>query len=278
MSTETIAHIQHAYNDVVAPHYDLDPQAVTNNSLDRAVQQIRQLGLVEGGPMPLKCLDLGMGTGLFLAKLKALGGDRIQPFGLDLAANMIANARAKLPDLVAEVDDAANFDAHFHGHSFGLISTHFVTGFVPMTVLAPKIYNRLDEGGYWSLVGGTKEGYPALQAKANSRIVRWLCGAGSRKIDEAFINPANQAEVEKTLQEHGFEVCLAETFEPPLAFRDFAEFMAFAYEGGWFTPLIVATGLDKIGPITRWLLNRVAFPVKDHHSIAIVLARKVSRP
>ena len=32
---------------------------------------------------------------------------------------------------------------------FGLISTHFITGFVPRSVLAPKINCRLG-GSYWS--------------------------------------------------------------------------------------------------------------------------------
>jgi SAM-dependent methyltransferase len=275
MSTQTI---QHAYNDVVAAHYDLDPQGVTGRSLDRAVQQLRQNHFFGDGPLPSRVLDLGMGTGLFLSKLKALGGDQILPFGLDLAENMVANAHAKIPDLVAEVADAANLDSQFPGQSFDCVATHFITGFVPMSVLAPKIWDRLDEGGYWSLVGGTMGAYPALQAKANSRLLRWLCGAGARTVDDLFCNPADQAEVARTFEAHGFEVCAAETFEPPLEFRNFDEFMEFAYQGGWLTPLIETIGLHKVGSLTRWLLNRLVFPMRDHHSIAIVLARKLGNP
>src|SRR5262245_36127520 len=220
MSTQTI---HHAYNDVVASHYDLDPQAVIGPSLDRAVHQLRKQGLVGEGAGGLKVLDLGMGTGLFLAKLRALGGHRVEPFGLDLAENMVENARRKIPDLVAAVGDAAHFDAHFPGHTFDCISTHFVTGFVPMTVLAPKIWDRLEEGGYWSLVGGTKGAYPALQAKGDSKLLRWVAGAGSRNLDDEFINPVDLGEVVRTLKAHGFEVCAGETFEPALHFRDFNE-------------------------------------------------------
>jgi ubiquinone/menaquinone biosynthesis C-methylase UbiE len=145
MSTQTV---HHAYNDVVASHYDLDPQTVIGPSLDRAVKQLRKQQLVGDGAERLRVLDLGMGTGLFLAKLKALGGDQVQPFGLDLAENMVENARRKVPDLVADVGDAANLDAHFPGQAFDCISTHFITGFVPMSVLAPKIRGRLEEDGY----------------------------------------------------------------------------------------------------------------------------------
>jgi SAM-dependent methyltransferase len=274
VNTQTI---QRQYNEVVASHYDLDSQAVIGRSQDRAVQHHRKQHLLGDGAEPLKVLDVGMGTGLFLAKLKALGGDQIQPFGLDLAEKMVENARRKIPDLIAEVADAANLDAHFPGQSFDCVCTHFITGFVPMSLLAPKIWDRLAVGGHWSLVGGTLAGYPVLQAKANSRVVRWLCGAGSRKFEDLVCNPADRDEVVRTMEANGFEVCEAETFEPALEFRNFDEFMAFAYWGGWLTPIIEAMGLHKTGAIWRWLLTRFFFPVKDHHNIAIVLARKVRK-
>jgi SAM-dependent methyltransferase len=273
MSTQTI---QHAYNDVVAAHYDLDPQQVTGKSLDRAVRQLQRQHFLDSGGWQLKVLDLGMGTGMFLTKLRDLGQDQVVPFGLDLAENMVANARLKMPDLTAAVDDAANVDEHFPAQMFDCISTHFITGFVPMQLLAPKIWKRLEQGGYWSFVGGTKAGFPALQTKADSKMIRWLCGAGSKTTDDLFINPANQREVEQLFQANGFEVCEAETFEPAVDFHDFDEFMEFGYQGGWFTPIIETIGMQKWGVMTRWLLNRIFFPVFDHHSIAIVLARKVT--
>ena len=274
MLTQTV---HHAYNNVVASHYDRDPQTVIGPSLDRAVNQLRKQRLVGDGAGPLRALDLGMGTGLFLAKLKALGGEQVQPFGLDLAENMVENARRKIPDLTAEVGNAANLEAHFPGQTFDCISTHFITGFVPMSVLAPKIWARLEEGGHWSLAGGTKGAYPALQAKANSKLLRRLAGARSKNVRDEFINPADLAEVVRTLEAHGFEVCEGETFEPPLDFRNFNEFMDYAYTGGWLTPAIEEVGLHKAGFIKRWLINRLIFPLKDHHSIAITLARKVKK-
>ena len=166
--------IQRQYDEVIAPHYDLDPQSVIGPSLERAAAQIRGESLLGNGQGPMRVLDLGVGTGTFLARLKALGGEDVQPFGLDLSGKMIDLARAKVPDLVAEVGNAADLDAHFPGQSFDLICTHFVTGFVPMSELAPKIRDRLDVGGCWSFVGGTRAGFPTLQARSNSRLIRWL--------------------------------------------------------------------------------------------------------
>ena len=44
MSTATI---HRAYNDVVASHYDLDPQGVIGRSLDLAVRQLQSQDLFE---------------------------------------------------------------------------------------------------------------------------------------------------------------------------------------------------------------------------------------
>jgi SAM-dependent methyltransferase len=273
----SIQAIDRQYNEVVAPHYDLDPQAVIGRSLDRAVEQLTNQHLLDHGGERLRVLDIGMGTGLFLAKLKALTAGRIQPFGLDLAEKMVEHARRRIPDLIAEVDDAANLDACFAGQSFNLVCTHFVTGFVPMSVLAPQIWNRLEEGGAWSLVGGTRAGFPTVRARASARTIRWLSGSGDRVLDDVLLNPADCEEAVGILKANGFEVCEAETFEPAVEFANFDEFMEFAYRGGWFTPIIEGIGLHKAGALTRWLLNRLAFPIKDHHSIAVVLARKVRK-
>jgi SAM-dependent methyltransferase len=273
MSTATV---HHAYNEVVASHYDLDPQGVIGRSLDHAVRQLQGEDLLGATREPFRVLDIGMGTGQFLGKLKHLADDQIVPFGLDLAENMVENARRKIPDLVAVVGDAAELDTHFPGQQFDCICTHFITGYVPMRVLGPKIAGRLKVGGYWSLVGGTRAAYPALQAKGDSKLLRWLSGAGSRKVDDTVFNPANLQEVAGTMEAHGFEMRAGETFEPALEFNDFDQFMEFGYRGGWLTPLIEDMGLHRAGPMKRWLLNHLAFPVRDSHHIVIALGRKLA--
>jgi SAM-dependent methyltransferase len=266
--------IQRQYDEVIAPYYDQDPQSVIGQSLDRATAQIRSEHLPDNGIGPLRVLDLGVGTGTFLARLKRLGGEAVQPFGLDLSEKMVRLARAKVPDLVAEVGDAAELDSHFPGQSFDVICTHFVTGFVPMADLAPKIWSRLEVGGYWSFVGGTKQGFPTLQLKANGKLVRWLYGSPSLSVDSIVCNPAGREEVIRTLGAHGFEVRASETFAPPLRFGNLQEFMDFAYRGGWLTPFVETVGLHRAGFMTRLMMNLFLFPVNDHHSIEIHLARK----
>jgi SAM-dependent methyltransferase len=266
--------IQRQYDEVIASHYDFDPQSVIGDALDRAVEQVRREG-GGAGDGPWDVLDLGVGTGLFLQKLRARAGREIQPYGLDISQKMIDIALGRIPDLVPAVDDAANLEDHFQSRSFDLVSTHFLTGFIPLGVLAPKVWGKLGAGGLWSFVGGTKAGFPGLRRKADTLpLKKWLFGKATLEIDDLVCNPADEAEVVRTLEGNGFRVCACETFRPDLHFADFGAFMEFAYYGGWLTPFVEALGLHRARPLVRLFLNSFIFPVKDHHSIVIALARK----
>jgi SAM-dependent methyltransferase len=265
---------QRQYDEVIAPHYDDDPQSVIGDSLDRAVSQLIQHF---GGQSvkQLSVFDIGVGTGMFLAEFRRSTEFDIRPFGIDLSEKMIDIALDKVPDLMAEVGTAERMEDYFSGESFDLISTHFVTGFVPLQALAPKIRERLQPDGIWSIVGGTKAGFSASQRKANSKLIRWLFGGRRLQVDDLVCNPADLHEVETTLRQHGFKICQSEVFTPQLYFADFDEFLDFAYWGGWLTPFVESMGLHKCRPLVRALLNRLVFPMKDHHNIAIVVAQKI---
>jgi SAM-dependent methyltransferase len=266
--------IQRQYDEVIAPHYDLDPQSVIGRALDIALRQIRRHHPV-GDEGVLHAIDLGIGTGNFLARLRG-HIPQLQPYGIDVSARMIDIARNRLPDLQAAVDDAANLDTHFGDESFDLVCTHFLTGFVPLEVLAPKVGPRMSEGGLWSFIGGTRAGFPVLRRTATRWPVRWLVGGSPLQVDELVCNPADRTEVVGILESHGFAVRACETFEPRLDFKNLDEFLAFAYYGGWLTPFIEALKLHEAGALMRTLLNTLAFPVQDHHSIEVVLAQKVN--
>jgi SAM-dependent methyltransferase len=282
--------IQRHYDQVIAPHYDRDPQAVLDSSLMRAIDQLRAHRVLaaagaaaEAGDAALDVLDVGVGTGRFLEKLRvaaaaaaAVAASRpLQLFGLDLSAEMVAIARQRLPGLRVAVDDAVNLADHFQGQSFDLVCTHFITGLVPMAVLAPIIRSRMRSGGFWSLVGGTKAGFPALQLEADRAVVRRVLGGGRLAVDTMTCNPTGREEVVSTLEAHGFAVVAAETFEPALKFEDVDEFIEFGYHGGWLTPFIEALGLHEAGEMKRGLISLLCFPIEDQHNIEIVLARKI---
>lgn len=271
MQTNTI---QRQYDEVIAPHYDLDPQSVTGDSLSKAIDQMNSRVELSAAEIALKILDVGCGTGMFCERLRNEAGMNIEPYGLDLSQKMVEIAGDRIPDMVLAVDDAANLDAHFQEVPFDIICTHFMTGFVPMKVLAPKISQKLRAGGYWSFVGGTMGGFPNLQKKADLKILKMIFGG--KKIDRHSIasNPEDETEVVETLIAHGFDVCVSETFKPNVHFENFDEFMNFAYRGGWLTPFVEKLGLHKLNRPTQAILNKIVFPIKDHHKIVLALARK----
>jgi SAM-dependent methyltransferase len=264
--------IQRQYDEIIAAHYDFDPQSVLGDSFARALAHIKAHGSGRSGCV----LDVGTGTGRFLERLRSEVNAQLRPYGLDISQKMLDIACARMPDLQAAVEDAANLDACFPGVSFDLVCTHFVTGLVPLDVLAPQIAWRLEPGGLWSFVGGTKAGFPVLQKTINSRFLRWLFKINTLDVGAVVCNPADQAEVEGTLRSNGFTVCACETFRPQLYFKDLHEFLEFGYYGGWLTPFLEDLGLHRAKPWLRKVLNTVVFPVRDHHEIVIALAQKTA--
>src|SRR5262249_52341860 len=97
-------------------------------------------------------------------------------------------------------------------------------------------------------------------------------------VDELVCNPADRQEVVRTIEGHGFVVRECETFTPEVHFADLNEFLEFAYYGGLLKPLVPAFCPPKAKPLGSAPLNLFFFPVKDHHSIEIVLAQKAEKP
>ncbi len=178
MSTTTI---HRAYNDVVASHYDRDPQGVIGRSLDLGIKQLQNSELFGPTKSSPQVLDVGMGTGLFLGKLKALSEGRVVPSGIDLAENMVENAQRRLPDLEAVVGDATRLSTYFPGQQFDCICTHFVTGYVPIRVLAPRSPPGSRSGVTGRSSAAPEAAYPAAAGEGDSKFMRWLSGAGVSK-------------------------------------------------------------------------------------------------
>jgi SAM-dependent methyltransferase len=261
------------YDEIIAPNYDRDSQGVIGKSLGLALDQLRRHGFLSHRADSLRVYDVGMGTGLFLELLIKAALSRIEPFGLDVSAQMAAHAQARIPGLKAVIADGARLDETFLGEQFELVCTHFLTGFVPLATLAPMVSAKLAAGGQWSYLGGLSEGYPELQRIAEGRIVKWLLGGGKFSLSQ-LLTPANTDAVVTLLEAEGLEILEASTLELPLQFDTFQQFMRFAYDDGWLTPILQELGVDRLRPAFRAVLDRLAFPVSDRHLVAAVLARK----
>lgn len=265
--------IQRQYDNIISCQYDQDPQNTTGKCLERALSHLEQEGLFTPVLTAMRVLDVGMGTGIFLEKLRRRSRRAIEPWGIDISEKMASMARKKLPDLVCEIDDGANLGSHFGGERFDLLATHFVTGFVPIEQIAPRIFEKLEAGGVWSFVGGTTAGYPELQRRAGHPLLKLLFGSGRPEL-QGMICPKNEQDIVKVMSANGFEILTSETFEPALQFPDFAAFIEYGYHGGWLTPFIEEIGLHRAKRWQQAILNRLVFPVADHHSVVLAVARR----
>lgn len=265
--------IQRQYDEIIAPHYDLDPLQVTTNALGIALEQLSLSPLELPNNAPLDMLDVGIGTGVFCERLRTASQRPIRPHGLDISERMLEVAKTRIPDLRAARDDAANLEWHFPERQFDLICTHFITGFVPISLLAPAVHRRLKPGGYWSFVGGTSQGFPELRRVALSPLIRRL--HGGRELDLGGLKtPYDQSAVESVMREHSFSIHSSVTFSPRLDFPNFDAFMAFAWRGAWLTPYIEQLRLHEAGKTLRTFFNLWVFPITDSHRIVIALGKK----
>lgn len=273
------ATIQRQYDEIIATDYDLDSKKVLTSSFERAIRQFQFVSLLPNRE-PLRVLDIGLGTGSFLAQFISKSEEEIHPFGLDISEEMLRIANMKIPHLEVVADTANNLEKHFLNQSFDLICTHFVTGFVPMNELAPQIWSKLEVGGYWSFIGQSLAGYPVLTKEMDSlkaKLFYWLSKSSSVEIEDIVCNPKSHEEVIETFKAYNFEICYTETFEPKVDFNNLDDFLDFGYRGGWLTPFIETYGLHKTSKILSKLVNILFFPFLDNLSIEIALVRKVSK-
>ena len=265
--------IHRAYNDVVASHYDLDPQGVIGRSLDSAIGQLQKEDFLSPARESLSVLDIGMGTGLFLGKLRTSPAVTSRRMGSILPKTWSKTLAEDSRTWSLRLETPPSWTLTFRASNS--------TAFAPILsrAMCQCGYSRQDrppaQGGRILVVSRRDQGgVPRPASQGDSQLIRWLSGAGSRQVDDTVLNPADLHEVVDTMEAHGLEVREGETFKPTLEFRDFDQFMEFGYRGGWLTPLIESLGVHRAGPAKRWLLNRLVFPLMDSHNIVIALGRK----
>lgn len=269
--------IKRQYNEIIAPNFDMDAKGIYASTYQKGITQIQKTNILKS-QTPLKVLDVGIGTGSFLEQIFLLYESEINFFGIDISEKMLDIAKKKIPNLITTVDNAINLEHHYIGQSFDLICSHFVTGYVPMRELAPKVWNLLDEGAYWSWIGQTMASYPNLRKiedSLTSKLIYWI--SGNSIDDDCVSSPQDHSEVIEILEENGFEVSQIETFEPKIDFANLDDFLDFGYYNGWLTPFIEQIGIHQASKMLSLMINILLFPIHDNQSIEIALARKIKK-
>lgn len=159
-----------------------------------------------------RILDIGCGTGQLTAEIAASGAEVV---GVDRSAEMIADARAKFPNVRFEVMDARElaFREEFDG-VFSNATLHWVKE--PEKAIA-GIARGLKSGGRFVAEFGGRGNVEGILAAFR----RACAGLGFKFSDE--MNPwyfPSVAEYAGLLEEHGLEVRQATLFDRPTPLED----------------------------------------------------------
>lgn len=266
------------YN-TIANHYDkADYFGGISLSHKCAIQQIiNNLHKSED----FKILDLGVGDGAFLAKLKKLFPNA-DFTGIDLSKEMLKQAK-NIVDFTAIEGSAANATNYLPLHSQDLILAHFINAYIPTEVLFNEAQMLTKANGYFSVISTTYESFPLAQRYladfiAKGTILSNIVGHYYKEVVKKTPVAAGKDDLLKFLHQHNFEVVTHERIEIDLTFNNIEELSAFGIEGAWFLNVLsIPTMLPK-----SFLLQRIkklfekifVFPYHDTHVIDVVLAKK----
>lgn len=266
------------YNSL-AGQYDLADQfgAITK-SHHAAIDQIHRL--VPKHHSDFRVLDLGVGDGAFLKKLKPSLPDAYYT-GVDVSAEMLKRAHEslELKTIEASATDVGQF---LPPHSQDLVLAHFINAYIPMQALFDSVRSLTKANGYFSFITTTYDSFPVAQQYLADFIAEGtLLSSVVGHYYKSILKNTTVATDEKTLlnafSEHEFEVLEHKRFHVPIVLNDIDALALFGIEGTWFLNSLSIRMLPKTFLLQRLkrLFERIfTFPYHDTHVIDVVLAKK----
>lgn len=266
------------YNDIATHYATADRFGSISKSHKTAIAQIQQahLGLKPG----YKVLDLGVGDGSFLKKLKE-HMPRAEFTGIDISVEMLNQAKEALTLTTIETNaiEASHILPH---HTQDLVLAHFINAYIPIDKLFNEAKLLTRANGHFSIITTTYESFPVAQQHLASFIseeslLSTIVGHYYKAIVKNTTVAAGQDELLQTFPKHHFEVLEHQRLHIPIKLNDINELAEFGIDGTWFLNSISMRMLPKTFLIQRLkrLFDRVfTFPYEDTHIIDIVLAKK----
>lgn len=268
-----------AIYNTVASHYDkADHFGGISLSHKCAIQQLIDNIKVENN---FKILDLGVGDGAFLAKLKKIA-PTAEFTGIDLSREMLKQAK-NLLDFTAIEGSAANATHYLPMHSQDLVMAHFINAYIPTDILFKEAQMLTKANGHFSIISTTYESFPTSQKYladfiAKGTIYSKIVGHYYKEVIKKTPVATSKDDLLKFVKQHNFSVIEHERIKINLSFKDINELITFGIEGAWFLNVLsIPTMLPK-----KFLLHRIkrlfekifVFPYNDTHIIDVVLAKK----
>ncbi|MFA5960625.1 MAG: class I SAM-dependent methyltransferase [Tatlockia sp.] len=266
------------YNEIAGHYATANRFGSVNSSHLAAIEQIKKEHL--GLKPHYKVLDLGVGTGAFLDKLKAYMPNA-DFTGIDISKEMLTRASKVLPlkTIEASATEASQYLPH---HSQDLVLAHFINAYIPIHTLFHEADLLTRSNGYFSLITTTYESFPVAQQLladfiAEGTILSSVVGHYYKAMVKNTTVASGQDELMHVFSQHQFKVVQHQRLEIPITLNDIDELVLFGIEGTWFLNSISMRMLPKnflIQRLKRLFGQIFTFPYHDTHIIDIVLAKK----
>lgn len=243
-----------------------------------AISQIQQFHL--GMRPQYKILDLGVGDGYFLDKLKKKCPNAIFT-GVDVSSEMLAQARANVPLITIEAN-AADTHKYLPLHSQDLVLAHFINACIPINTLFEQANLLTKASGHFSLITTTYDSFPFAQRAladfiAKDTIMSSVVGHYYKAIVKNTTVAANLDALMANFAHYGFQVVAHQRIEIPIILDNIDDLAHFGLDGTWFLNTLSIRMLPKsfiIERIKRLFSKIFTFPYRDTHIIDVILAKK----
>lgn len=266
------------YNDIASQYAMADCFGSISNSHKCAIEQIERAHL---NTRPhLKILDLGVGDGAFLSKLKQQMP--VADFtGIDVSEEMLKRASLELP-LTAIEASAADASSFLPPHSQDLVLAHFINAYIPIAKLFGQAEMLTRANGYFSMITTTYESFPVAQALladfiAEESLLSIIVGHYYKAVVKNTTVAAGYEELTQAFNAHQFEIVEHKRLSIPIKLNNIDELALFGIEGTWFLNTLSIRMLPKnflIDRIKRVFSKIFTFPYQDTHVVDVILAKK----
>lgn len=266
------------YNKIAQNYDTADQFGAISLSHDAAISQIIRNNIGIKGHY--KVLDLGVGNGLFLSKLKNYM-PHAEFTGIDISPKMLLRASEKIR--LTTIETSATEASHYlPAHSQDLILAHFINAYIPIHELFSQANLLSKSTGYYSLITTTYESFPNAQQKlaefiSSNSLLASVVGHYYKAMVKNTTVANSLKDLLDAFEKHHFEVIEHKRIQIPIHFNHFENMANFGIEGTWFLNNLSVKMLPKTFLLNRLkrLFRRIfTFPFHDTHVIDIILAKK----
>ena len=270
--------VKSIYNEIASEYDCADSFGTITQSHQCAVQQIKNATI--GHKPHIKILDLGVGDGVFLHKMKQLF-PLAELTGVDVSKEMLKRASANIQFTPIE-SSAADASRYLPSHSQDLVLAHFINAYVPIQTLLKQAQILTRANGHFSMLTSTYESFPISQQHlahfiAKDTITSSIAGHYYKTIVKNTSVTAGKDDLLQSFQQHQFEILDHQRLHIPISFNNIDELVLFGIEGTWFVNSLSLNVLPRklvLQIIKRFLSKIFTFPYQDTHVVDVVLARK----